>query len=48
MLVTDWRDPDTGAYLSGLAPSEPPMEWRSGTTRISGWFGWKAALGVRF
>lgn len=45
---SDWRSAETGAYLSSLPPAEPPMEWRSGSTRISAWFGWKAAIGVRF
>lgn len=48
MLVSDWRDADTGAYLSTLPPSTPPMQWRSGTTVISGWYGWMAVAGVRF
>lgn len=48
MLATDWHDVDTGAYLSGLAPAEPATEWTSGTTRFSGWFGWRAAVGLSF
>jgi hypothetical protein len=48
MLVTDWRDPESGTYLSALPPATPPMQWRSGTTLIHGWFGWMAGVGVRF
>jgi hypothetical protein len=45
---SDWRSAETGEYLSSLPPADPPMEWRSGSTRISAWFGWKAAVGLRF
>ena len=48
MLVTDWHDPESGLYLSSLPPADPMYEERDGTTRITGWFGWKASLGVRF
>ena len=48
MLATDWRDVDTGAYLSKLAPADPVMESIAGTTRFSGWFGWRAAVGLSF
>lgn len=49
VLTSDWRDEDTGAYLSSLPPGTPPLEWRSGRTRISGWFGGViAAVGLRF
>jgi hypothetical protein len=48
MLFSDLRDPDTGAYVSTLPPSTPPMQWRSGWTAISGWYGWMAAAGVNF
>ena len=48
MLVSDWRDPDTGAHLSGLPPGAPPMEWNSGDTQIVGWYGWRASIGLRF
>lgn len=47
-LFSDWRDPETGAYLTALPPDQPPMQWFSGWTVISGWYGWKAAVGVRF
>ncbi|MBX2978824.1 MAG: STN domain-containing protein [Flavobacteriales bacterium] len=48
LLATDWRDPETGAYLSALPPAEPNFQERSGTTAFHGWWGWKAGLGVRF
>jgi len=47
-LFSDWRDHGTGVYLSALPPAEPPLQWRSGWTAISGWYGWKAAVGLRF
>jgi hypothetical protein len=48
MLVSDWRDPDTNAPLSALPPGTPPLQWRSGATEITGWYGWRASLGLRF
>ncbi len=48
LLASDWRDPDTGAYLSELPPSAPVMRSMSGTTQLSAWFGWKASLGLQF
>lgn len=48
LLATDWRDADTGAYFSRLAPSSVMKEWRSGSARFSTWWGWTASLGVRF
>lgn len=48
MLVSDWRDPETGAHLSKLPPGTPPLQWRSGDTEITGWYGWRASLGLRF
>lgn len=48
VLVSDWRDAESGAYLSALPPAARPMEWGSGDVRISGWSGWMAAAGVRF
>lgn len=48
VLVSDWRQDDTGAFASALPPATPPMEWRSGHTHIVGWYGWRGALGVRF
>lgn len=47
-LFSDWRDPETGTHLSALPPTEPVVQWNSGWTAISGWYGWKAAVGVRF
>ena len=48
LLATDWRDADTGSYLSTLPPSDAPYVERSGTTMLNGWWGWKAGMGVRF
>jgi hypothetical protein len=48
VLFTDWRDPETGMYLSTLVPSDPLFEEVQGTTRMSGWLGWKASVGLRF
>lgn len=47
-LFTDWRDADTEVYLTELVPSDVLFEGIEGTTRISGWLGWKAGVGVRF
>ncbi len=48
VLFTDWRSGESGLYLSSLPPTKPAYEERNGTTRISGWLGWKASVGVRF
>ncbi len=48
LLVTDWRDAETGTYLSALPPAEPTYQWSEGTARVQGWWGWKAGVGVWF
>jgi hypothetical protein len=48
VLASDWRDADTGAYLSALPPASLNYEEVQGDTRISVWVGWKAGVGVRF
>jgi hypothetical protein len=48
VLVSDLRDPDTGAYISTLPPSDPAFTGSVDVWRISGWLGWKAGVGVRF
>ncbi len=48
LLVTDWRDADTGTHLSALPPGQPPYQRRSGTILVNGWWGWKAGAGVMF
>ncbi|MBL7963362.1 MAG: hypothetical protein JNM31_05890 [Flavobacteriales bacterium] len=48
VLFSDWRDPDTGTYLSALPPAKPMIQGSSGDLAISGWLGWKATLGWRF
>ncbi|MBL8002599.1 MAG: hypothetical protein JNL05_11610 [Flavobacteriales bacterium] len=48
VLVSDWRDADQGTYLSALPPSDPLFSDVSGTARITGWLGWRAALSLRF
>jgi hypothetical protein len=48
VLFSDWRDTDQGIYLSALPPAEPLFTGMSGTARISGWLGWRAALVFRF
>ncbi|HQV53286.1 MAG: STN domain-containing protein [Flavobacteriales bacterium] len=45
---TDWRSAENGLYLSQLSPSVRLFTGGNGATRIYGWIGWKAALGVRF
>lgn len=49
LLVSDWRDAGTGAYLSSLAPDSPPLQWREGRTTYTGWFGGLiVGAGLRF
>lgn len=48
LLVSDWGDPDSGAYLSELPPATPAEQWISGDTQMSAWWGWRAAIGLRF
>ncbi|MFT3885852.1 MAG: hypothetical protein QM724_10610 [Flavobacteriales bacterium] len=47
LLITDRRAAD-GAYLTRIPPQEPIYEEQSGTTRLSGWAGFRAGIGVRF
>ncbi len=48
VLTSDWRNAETGAYLSAIAPEEPVFEELSGDQRIQGWIGYRAGIGVRF
>ncbi len=48
VLFTDWRDRDTGEFLSRLAPADPLFEELDHNRRISGWLGWNASVGLRF
>ncbi|MFZ1688796.1 MAG: STN and carboxypeptidase regulatory-like domain-containing protein [Flavobacteriales bacterium] len=47
VLVSDWRDEETGAYLSQAAPR---VQWEEADadTRRQGWIGFRVGLGVRF
>ncbi len=47
VLVSDWSDP-MGFPLSSIPPRTSPLQEREGATHITGWYGWRAALGVRF
>lgn len=46
-LVSDLRDPETGAYISTVPPADPAFTGGVDVARISGWVGWKAGVGVR-
>lgn len=48
VLMSNWRDAETGAYLSALPSASPIYEEVSGDTRFTAWMGWKATVGVRF
>jgi hypothetical protein len=49
VLVSDWRDPDTGDHLSALPHSSLWGEWEIGDTRVSLWPGGiMAGAGVSF
>lgn len=48
LLISDWRDPDTGAYVSALPPAIPSEQWISGDAQLSAWWGWRASIGLRF
>jgi hypothetical protein len=47
-LVTTWRDADTGAYRSALAPASALLNEESDEALIGLWVGWKASAGVVF
>lgn len=47
-LFSNLRDRDTGAYTSTLPPGDPLFTGHMDVTRISGWIGWKAGVGVWF
>lgn len=48
VLFTNWRDAFTGEYRSALPPADPAYTDRIEELRLSGWLGWKLAVGVRF
>lgn len=48
LLVSNWRDAESREHRSGIAPSELLYEKESGEMRLSGWLGWRVAVGVRF
>lgn len=48
MLVSDWRDADTGLHRSTIAPSDLLHDEISGDFLLQGWIGWRIGLGVRF
>lgn len=47
LFVSDWSDTDQ-APLSTIPPETLIVQEREGATFINGWYGWRAALGVRF
>ena len=48
VLTSDWRDPETGAFLSSIAPVSPLFTDQNGDVRIQGWIGFRAGVGLRF
>ena len=48
VLVSDWQDPETGAYRSTAAPSSLLWENENTEVREQGWVGWHIAAGYRF
>ncbi len=48
LLVSDWRDPETGANLSTLPPENLVINDTSSDADVKGWFGYRFGLGVRF
>ena len=47
-LFSDWTDPETGEFLSTLAPSNTLWDQVDGEVRQQAWIGWRVAAGVRF
>ncbi len=48
LLVSNWRNEEGTAYLSGLAPDDPLFEDVRGVAQVQGWLGFRAGFGVRF
>ncbi len=48
MLFSDWRDPDSGQYLSTIAPGNTFYDQVENDLLVQGWFGFRVGLGVRF
>ena len=48
VLTSDWREAETGAYLSTIAPDDLTFEEFNGDQRIQGWVGYRAGIGLRF
>lgn len=48
VFTSDWRDEDTGAYLSRIAPDDLLVEHTSGEQHLQGWIGFRVGLGLRF
>lgn len=48
VLTSDWREAETGTYLSTSAPENTLFEELSGDQRIQGWVGYRAGIGLRF
>jgi hypothetical protein len=46
--TSDWRKPATGDFNSSIAPRNALFEQFDGNTRLQGWLGFRAGLGVRF
>lgn len=46
-LVSDWKNAETGEYLTSIAPSTL-FEDENNEVLLQGWIGWRAGIGVRF
>lgn len=48
VLVSDWRDPGTGAYQSALPAIEALFVEENAGNLMRAWVGYRVGLGVRF
>lgn len=48
LLTSNWREEESGEYLSSITPPDLIYEGSSGEMKLSGWLGWHAGIGVRF
>lgn len=48
LLVSDWRNRETGEWRSALPPRDPWVRGTEGNVLLVGWLGYRAGIGVRF
>jgi hypothetical protein len=48
LLVSDWRNRETGEWRSALPPRDPWVRGTEGNVLLAGWLGYAAGIGVRF